>query len=231
VKSLSDKFIGKYMRMAKQVGEDHNPCYSRQLGVVLVKVYENERGDVDSRVVSTGYNGPPKHTPHCDDKEYLKKMVWPQLSRDDQLVALQKLRLRFPNGTTHVDTTLDDCQSFGLLGHGCKTCPRKLIGAPSGTRLELCSCEHAEKNAIVNATEDLHGCYAFCWCGVACFDCTKLLINAGIRKVYFIDDGSYARNGGADYSFGSRQLFEWAGIPVDVEKPDVYFTQGRARGI
>lgn len=218
MRSLSKRFIGKYMRQAKQLGEDCNPCHSRKLGVLLVKVYED---DGDSHIVGTGYNGPPKRTPHCDSAEYLEKIVWPQLTETEKKIAFQALRLRTPE-TTHYDTTVDNVKSFAWLGDGCKTCPRRLIGAPSGERLELCSCEHAEKNAIANATEDLHGTHAFCWCGVACWDCAKLMINAGIKQAYFIDDGSYARNGGADYSFGSRQLFAWAGLNIVVEKPEFY---------
>ena len=66
---LSEKFIKKYMRMANHVADNNNACYSRKLGVVLVKVYP----DGSSHDVGTGYNGPPRRTPHCDTKEYLEE--------------------------------------------------------------------------------------------------------------------------------------------------------------
>ena len=211
---LSEKFVKKYMRMAKQVGEDQNPCYSRQLGVVLVKVYP----DGDSRVVATGYNGPPKHTPHCDSRDYLEDIFWTQLTREERTKACNYFEI----GLDGWEAIRRD--SFLKKATGCRTCPRKIIGAKSGERTELCSCEHAERNAIYNATEDLHGCWAFCWCGVACWDCTKALINNGIKRCFFIEDASYARNGGTDYSFGSRWLFQRACVEIVLHKPDFYLT-------
>ncbi len=219
---LSRKFIGKYMRMAKQVGEDKNPCYSRKIGVVLVRLHP----DGDSRVIGTGYNGPPKRTPHCDSREYLEQIVLPQLDEQEKWTACQSLMTKeeqkvYP-GLVPVGDSYELPSFFLERATGCQICPRKLIGAKSGERTELCSCEHAEKNAIANAADDLHGAWAFCWCGVACWDCTKLMINAGIKRAFFVDDGSYARNGGADYSFGSRKLFGWAGVDIHVEKPEAY---------
>lgn len=61
---MKDKFTHKYMRLAKQFGEDSNPCLSRHIGVVIVD-------PVDNNVAGIGYNGPPPGTPHCDTREYL----------------------------------------------------------------------------------------------------------------------------------------------------------------
>lgn len=205
---LSNKFVGKYMRMAKQLGEDNNPCHSRQIGVVLVHVYD----DGGSKVVGTGYNGPPRGTPHCDTREYLRDIFWPQLTDQEKRHALKMFGCFDDDpieGSDAKDIFLDNAT-------GCGKCPRRLVGARSGERLELCSCAHAETNAITNAAEDLHGCWAFCWCGVACWECAKLMINAGIKRAYFIDGG------GADYSFGSRWLFSKAGLHIEVHKPEVY---------
>lgn len=208
---LSEKFVGKYMRQARQVGEDNNPCYSRHIGVVLVRVYP----DGDSKVLGSGYNGPPRKTPHCDSRAYLESVVLPQLRPEELDHAVARL------GCTPL-TRAEAASSFLRAGDGCKQCPRKLIGAGSGERTELCSCEHAEKNAIANAACDLHGAWCFGWCGVACWDCAKLLINAGVKRCYFVDDGSYARNGGSDYSFGSRWLFAQAGVELVVRPPEEY---------
>jgi deoxycytidylate deaminase len=225
---LSAKFIAKYMRMARQVGEDNNPCHSRKIGVVLVRLYDEGGGRPASKVVGTGYNGPPRGTPHCDDRGYLHDIVWPQLTPQERKTAAENaVEQRCETVPCDLYDGLSEWAREQLFLHhaaGCGVCPRKLAGAKSGERLELCSCEHAEKNAIANAGCDLHGCWAFCWCGVACWDCTKLMINAGIRRAYFMDDGTYARNGGSDYSFGSRWLLARAGVQVVVEKPEVYLS-------
>lgn len=215
--TLGNRFVCKYMRQARQLGEDDNPCYSRHIGVVLVRVYD----DGASKVLGTGYNGPPRSTPHCDSREYLEEIVWPQLTTEEKRFALTQVPESYRAAALLVegDAVAQERHQrivFQLSFQGCKTCPRRLVGAGSGERTELCSCEHAEKNAIANAACDLHGSWAFCWCGVACWDCAKLMVNAGIRRAYFIDDG------GSDYSFGSRWLFRKKGLEITVRKPEEY---------
>jgi dCMP deaminase len=208
---MKRKWIGKYMRLAKQVGEDKNPCYSRKIGVVVVRIHEDGSG----KVLGTGYNGPPRGTPHCDDPEYLKNIFWPQL---DPVEKAKAVNASLPvAGNPPTDTDEQQCQLVCDKWANGKTCPRKIVGAPSGKRLELCSCAHAETNAIVNSSDDLNGAYMFCWCGVPCFECTKLIINAGIKKVFVIDWG-------ADYSHGSRWLFEQKGVEVVMYPPEYYLS-------
>lgn len=205
MKDIKPNHVKKYMRLAKKVGEDNNPCYSRHIGVLIVKP-ENHR------IAGTGYNGPPRDTPHCDDPEYLRDVVFPQLTDQEKTFFVTKNN---KDNLSDVEPKPLTCEQFVAESAGCKTCPRKLIGAPSGQRLELCSCAHAETNAITNAASDLTGCVMFCWCGVPCYECTKLIINAGIKKVYVI-------NWGADYSNGSRWLFKKAGVEVVEELPAFY---------
>lgn len=182
---FSDKFVGKYMRLAKLLGEDHNPCYSRKIGVVIVDPQIN-------KIVGTGYNGPPRSTPHCDSSVHLRNIVWPQLSSKEK----QKL-----------DESVQTADDFVNKYAGCKTCPRKIVGAPSGQRLELCSCAHAEANAIVNAAQNVVGCVMFAYCLLPCIECTKLIINSGIKKVFCLQEEK-------DYSVGSRYLFKEAGVGI-----------------
>jgi len=175
---MKDKHIRRYMRLARQVGEDQNPCYSRHIGVVIVD-------PTARKILGTGYNGPPRNTPHTTEPEYLERVVWPQLTDEDkEVLGLGK-------------------DSFIEKFANQKICPRRIIGCPSGARLELCSCAHGEANAIVNASADLFGSFMFCWCGVPCIECTKLIINAGIKSVFCLS--------GDDYSYASRFLFEKAG--------------------
>jgi dCMP deaminase len=182
---LSEKFIKKYMRLAKQFGEDNNPCYSRKIGVIIVDSTIN-------KIVATGYNGPPRGTPHCDSKDHLLNIVWPQLTEDE--------KTKLPDPIVGKDDFVNKYAD-------CKTCPRKLIKAESGKRLELCSCAHAEVNAIVNASQNIYGCTMFCWCPVPCIECTKIVINAGIKELHCFKEPQ-------DYSIGSRYLFEKAGVNI-----------------
>lgn len=66
-------------------------------------------------------------------------------------------------------------------------CLREKMGIPSGERHELCRGLHAEQNAIVQAA--LHGVEiagATIYCThQPCAACTKMIINAGIRRVVF----------------------------------------------
>lgn len=189
---MDDKFVKKYLRMAKFLAEDQNPCYARRVGAVIVKADIN-------KVVGTGYNGPPRGVPHCDSKDHLKNVVWPQLQQwERDLIDLKPVT----------------CEEFSDKYADCKICPRRLIKAPSGARLELCSCAHAEANAICNAAQDLHNCFIFCWCPLPCIECTKLIINAGIKKVYCYQEEK-------DYSVGSRFLLSKAKVEV-IEVPKTF---------
>lgn len=64
------------------------------------------------------------------------------------------------------------------------------LNIPSGQRHEMCRGVHAEQNAIIQAA--LHGvstsgAVLFCT-DQPCILCSKMLINAGITKIYFQGD-------------------------------------------
>jgi deoxycytidylate deaminase len=204
---MKEKHIRKYMRLAKHIAEDENPCYSRHIGVVIVD-------PVATKILGTGYNGPPRDTPHTDEADYLEKFVWPQLTPAEKRIALPD----FEENITNCGVNDEAYQrAFVEKYTGCKTCPRRLVGAASGQRTELCSCEHAERNAVYNASCCLQGAWMFCWCGIPCQDCTKAICQAGIKVVFTIDWG-------ADYSYGSRYLFQRRGVEVVMHKPEYYLT-------
>ena len=190
---INGKFVRKYMRMAKQVGEDCNPCYSRKIGVVIVDPVVN-------KVMGIGYNGPPKDTPHCDSPTYMKNVVWPQLSTEEKLKIAGEA---FKNGGDE-----EGSHYFVHKHAGCGQCPRKLLGFGPGERSSICSCQHAERNAITNSRECLYGAFMFCWCGVPCDQCTGAIINADIQRVYCL------KVDGPDYSQSSRFLLRHAGVEL-----------------
>ena len=47
-----------YFRQICDAIASKSPCYSRQIGAILVH---------DKSIVSTGYNGPPRGVPHCEE--------------------------------------------------------------------------------------------------------------------------------------------------------------------
>jgi dCMP deaminase len=68
-------------------------------------------------------------------------------------------------------------------------CLREQLGVPSGQRHELCRALHAEQNVIIQAA--LHGVsirgasiYATTQ---PCLICSKMLINCGIKTIFFAD--------------------------------------------
>jgi dCMP deaminase len=66
-------------------------------------------------------------------------------------------------------------------------CLRKKLNIPSGTRHEICYAVHAEQNAICQAAKmgiSIEGATIYVT-HQPCTICTKMIINAGIKKVIF----------------------------------------------
>ena len=86
-------------------------------------------------------------------------------------------------------------------------CLREKLNVPSGERHELCRGIHAEQNAIIQAAfhgVSIKGATLFCT-NQPCSICAKMIINAGIIKLYY-------RDGYADSM--AREMFKDAGIEV-----------------
>jgi dCMP deaminase len=76
-------------------------------------------------------------------------------------------------------------------------CVRDRLNIPSGKNYEICHSVHAEANAIIRASFDLMNdatLYIFGAqqekprSGMPCFMCWRMIFNAGIGKVVFLDD-------------------------------------------
>ena len=68
-----------------------------------------------------------------------------------------------------------------------KECLRKKLNIPSGTRHEICYAVHAEQNAICQAAKmglSVDGATIYVT-HQPCTICTKMIINAGIKKVIY----------------------------------------------
>ena len=105
----------------------------------------------DKSVLATGYNGPPRGVPECGEERW---------GLDDSIF------------TPFIST--EDIRT---------KCPRRLAGAKSGENLHLCIAAHAETNCIANAARhgvEIYDTAMYMNCVIACSECLKLMINAGI---------------------------------------------------
>jgi len=177
------------MGLAKFMANDQNPCLSRKVGVVVVD--PNTNG-----IVGAGYNGPPEGTPHCTEQSFLQKFFWPQLNRQEQTT----LRAQYNNSINAMCDEEAGSEDICQFISTCNQCPRNILGYSSGKRSELCSCQHAERNALNKLPIPANGLVMFCWCGIPCIQCTGSIINAGILEVHCLKE--------KDYQSASRWLFE-----------------------
>ena len=79
-----------------------------------------------------------------------------------------------PSGITH-------CEVVGCL--------RQKLNVPSGERHELCRGLHAEQNAIIQAAKhgiNIAGATLYCT-NSPCIICSKMLINAGVRRIVYLE--------------------------------------------
>jgi dCMP deaminase len=107
-----------------------------------------------------------------------------------------------PKGTRHCDTV---------------GCLRDQLGVPSGQRHELCRGLHAEQNAIVQAAYhgvSIRGGTLYCTFR-PCIICVKMIINAGLERVFFLGDypDELAAGMAAEAGLAMRQLPEMAPVP------------------
>ena len=196
ISSLSLSKRLKTMRLARFIGEDNKGCYSRHIGSVIV--------DESNFVKSTGYNAPPKGTPHTDDYTYLKEYLWPRLNEEEKN-KLSSLVLNRQNSLK------DECEIVCGALHGGKQCPRQLLGYKSGEATGHCSCVHSEENAILTARQSVKGCFLFGFCPVSCIGCTKSIVQAEITEVHFLN---------SIYDKSSLVLYKFANIPIFLYSED-----------
>ena len=92
---------------------------------------------------------------------------------------LVKDRRILATGYNGAPAGLKHCEEVGCL--------RNDTSIPSGERHELCRGLHAEQNAIIQAAYHgirIVGSTLYCT-NKPCVICTKMIINAGVRKIYY----------------------------------------------
>jgi dCMP deaminase len=95
--------------------------------------------------------------------------------------VLVKEKKILATGYNGVPSGISHCEDVGCL--------RDEEGIPSGQRHELCRGLHAEQNAILQAAYhgvSIQGSILFCT-NFPCVICSKMLINAGIRQIYYLE--------------------------------------------
>ena len=100
----------------------------------------------------------------------LRRHVGAILVKDKRILA---------TGYNGAPAGMKHCQEIGCL--------REDASIPSGERHELCRALHAEQNAIIQAAYhgiSINGSILYCT-NKPCVICTKMIINAGIRKIYY----------------------------------------------
>jgi dCMP deaminase len=102
----------------------------------------------------------------------LRRAVGAVLVKDRRLLATGYNGV--PSGVTH-------CEVVGCL--------RERLNVPSGERHELCRGLHAEQNAIIQAAYhgvSIRGAHLYCT-NLPCIICAKMLINAGVRRIIYLE--------------------------------------------
>ena len=129
---------------------ENSKCYSRKVGAIIVK---------DKSIISTGYNGPPRGVPPCDER--YNNML-------DTGLVKEFIKRDIPYRS------------------GIKNCPRRILNFKSREGLEWCVAGHGERNALINAARvgvSVKDCIMYMNCAVPCSPCLVEIINAGISEI------------------------------------------------
>jgi dCMP deaminase len=121
----------------------------------------------------------------------LRRHVGAILVKDKRILA---------SGYNGAPSGMKHCEEVGCL--------RENASVPSGERHELCRGLHAEQNVIIQAAHygiPIKGSILYCT-NKPCVICTKMIINAGIIKIYYGE-------GYDDYL--SDQMLSEAGLEIE----------------
>lgn len=143
----------------------NSKCLSRRIGAIVVR---------DNTIIGTGYNGPPRGLPRCDERWKID---------DEMAVEFGKLVKEGKVNSHH-----DDCRG---------KCPRQVMGFKSGEGLDWCVAGHAEENAIINCARlgiCTLGAKMYMTCGVPCSKCFVKIINSGIEELIVTSFNMYDRS-------------------------------------
>jgi dCMP deaminase len=140
-------------------------------------------------------NTDPKPAPLAESKKKHKRPSWDEYFLEiTDLVSSRSTCLRRRVGSVlvkdkHVLATGYNGAPKGVTHCIEGGCLREQLGIPSGQRHEICRGLHAEQNAIIQAAShgvNISGSDLYSTT-MPCVICAKMIINAGIRRVFFIE--------------------------------------------
>jgi dCMP deaminase len=112
---------------------------------------------------------------------------------------------------SHIISTGYNGSPAGLPHCTKETCVRTKLGLSSGEQPHLCRAVHAELNCIIQAARYgtmIDGDTTLYTTAFPCIDCTKVLINAGIKRIVYL--GEYEEKSGI-----RDELIRESGIRMD----------------
>lgn len=165
------KHSNYYLSIADVIRKERIRCYSRQIGGILVK---------DDKIISTGFNGPPRGLPACDqwDGNWREKT---DIEGHDFLYPWR-------------DPTDSNPEILVKKEDIIEKCPRRIINIPSGGGLEYCPAVHCERNLLLTCASlgiSTQDSWMFLTCGHPCKDCIIEIIQAEVKGVICGDKAIY----------------------------------------
>lgn len=142
----------KYFYDLCEVVAKNSKCLSRQIGSILVR---------DKSIISSGYNGPPRDIPHCNQRHLI----------DPKLMSAY-LKVSYDNSKYYHEEV--------------SKCPRQIMGYKSGKGLDWCVAGHSERNTLINAAREgisTKGTKLYMNCGIPCSPCMIEIVNAGVEEI------------------------------------------------
>lgn len=122
-----------------------------------------------------------------------------------------------------------------IISMGCNGFPRGIndtVEARQKAPEKYFWFEHAERNAIYLAGQNLHGCIMYTQ-GIPCSDCARGVIQSGIEEV--VIHGSWHRAKGKskweDSTIRSKEMFEESGVKIRIWDGELLTISGFRNGI
>lgn len=106
------------------------------------------------------------------------------------MIEALMISLRSPDPNTQVGSSIikdNKIVSLGYNGPPRGIHPNQMPWNREGEDNKYLWVVHSEANAILNARQNLKGGILYCTLA-PCSECTKLIIQAGIKEVYYLDD-------------------------------------------
>lgn len=165
-------------------------CDRAQIGCVIVSA--------DHRILSGGYGGAPSGWPSCDEAGHLMAAVGVAGGDSTFVEAEELVVLKLSAAAWGVDVSPLEAANISRLQSFFREAFR--AGRKVGTRQSCIRTVHAEENAVCTAARHgvaLNGSTLYTTAST-CWDCLKMVAQAGIIRIVYGEVYSGGRNAGMD---------------------------------